>query len=120
MTFLTKTLWTTILLVLVLITPAFGQNTIEPNTCKQIVNALSHGQVLDVDLITERTTRVQIIVKKQDEILQSHRLITGPDGVFDGENIEIIVLVQGFAGKGSAVSYEITPKVDETLAAGYR
>jgi len=91
----------------------------------------TYGQILDVDWTTERTTRVQIIVKKQDEIFQNHSLTVGPKGVVDGEHrgavqwgcelppesdasdFQAFILVEDFAGNGSPVSYDIKSKTPE-------
>ncbi len=122
-----KSLLVSALLVLILITPASGKDSIAPNTSRHIAGEISKEQILNVDLITDNTTRVQIITTKQDEIIQNHRLITGPEGVIDGKHkgavqwcielppktkaseFEVVILVQGFAGDGSAVSYDVNP-----------
>ncbi len=127
-----RTIWVATLLVLILTTPAFGKDSIEPSTSRQFVGAPSPGSILDVDLVTECTNRVQIIITRQDEIIESHRLVTGPKGVIDGSQRgavkwgyelpsnaqasehEVFIMVLGLGGEGSPVSYDIAPKTADS------
>lgn len=83
------------------------------------------SQFLQVNLVTTKLTRVQIVVTKRDEILQNHRLVVGPKGVIGGEfkgakswgyrlskgiqgkDLEVAIFVQPLAGRGGPICCEI-------------
>jgi len=115
-----------------LMVPGFSKDSIQVNKSKQIEANQNYGQILDVDLTTERTTRVQIIVKNRDEICENHTLTVGPKGVVDGEfrgavqwgcelpkqtedaEYEVLIMVEGFAGNGAPVSYDVKSNTSES------
>ena len=132
-----KVMCVLMLLTVALATPALATDSIQLETSKRFVGDLTHGQILDVDLVTARTTKAQIIVVRQEEILQNHDLIVGPKGVVDGEHrgavlwsfevpadadpadFHVYILVQRFAGKGAPVSYSISHKTADAMS-GFR
>ncbi len=83
------------------------------------------GQYLKVNLVAAQRTRVLIVVTKLGEILESHRLVVGSNGVVegrfkgarswgreipagtDGKDLDVDIFVQPLAGGGKPIRYEI-------------
>jgi hypothetical protein len=85
------------------------------------------GQYLRANLVTAKRTRILIIVTKQGEILECHRLVVGSNGVVEGrfkgarswgykfpagtagKDLDVDIFVQPLAGAGYPLSYQMNP-----------
>jgi len=85
------------------------------------------GQYLKANLVTAKRTRVLIMVTKQGEILECHRLVVGSNGVVEGrfkgarswgysfpasieeKDLDVDIFVQPLARRGESIRYEMNP-----------
>ena len=106
---------------------AWSENLIRVNHFKQFQGGNFGSEFLKLNLVTPKKTRVQIMVTKQSQIIENHRLVVGPSGVSEGSNLgvqswgcvlpggvegkdlEVAIFVQPLAGAGEPVRYEIKP-----------
>ena len=104
---------------------ASSEDLVKANHFKCFKGGSQASQFLEVDLVTTKLTRVQIVVTKQGEILKNHRLVVGPKGVVggkfngaqswgyrlskgvQGEHLEVAIFVQPLAGREEPISYKI-------------
>jgi len=106
-------------------TIALGDDSIKVNHFKCFKAGTDSDKLLMVSLQADRRTRVQIMVTKENEVLENYRLVVGPNGVCEGKfkgaqswsymlptetqgrNREVVVYVNPLAGNGNEVAYEI-------------
>lgn len=103
---------------------ASAEESIYVNQYKSFSGGNGGSQFLNVELVAPRASRVQIVVVKEGKILESHRLVVGPQGVTDGKfrgaRCWGYVLAEGQKGKGLEAYVFVTPLAGEGDPIHYR
>ena len=130
--------FTVFLLLISFLETAWSEDTVKLNHFKSFKGSDYPGQYIEANLVTAKTTRVEIIVTKLGEILECHRLVLGPKGVIDGKfrgaqswryllpasiqgrDLDVNIFVLPLAGRGEPIRYEIKALSPEDKPGFYR
>ncbi|MGD8228259.1 MAG: hypothetical protein PVH82_09925 [Desulfobacteraceae bacterium] len=113
---------------------ARGEGQIMVNHLKNFTAGNHTSDFLQVALVTSERTRLQILVTKQNEIIEYHRLVLGPEGVCEGrfkgarswgyilpegnkgKDLKVAIFVHTLAGDAGPIFYQIRPRSGEDTA----
>jgi hypothetical protein len=116
---------------------ARGEGRIIVNHFRNFKAGNHTSDFLQVALVTSKRTRLHILVTKQNEILENHRLVLGPEGVCEdrfreaqswgyilpersrGKDLKVAIFVHTLAGGGGPILYQTRPSSGED-SAGFR